>query len=168
MAKVAATHLVISCIDHRCTNDVTCAVHRLIKEGDPGEVHPEERYDFIALPGASLGAIQDMFPAWGEAFWQQVWAARALHPAIRHVFVFDHLDCGAYRMLYRHYSGLEYGDGPQAQVGAHEAVLAAFKSEAQRRFPELEVRRWVLKPTSDDRHEWRAEPLDGGTGVACK
>lgn len=169
MAKISATHLVISCIDHRCTNDVARAVGRLISKQDPDEKHPEERYDLIALPGASLGPTQTKYPAWGEAFWQQVEAALALHHDIRHVLVFDHLQCGAYRLLYAHGSGgADYGSDAQSQLRAHERVLGEFAAEVKRRFPQLEVGCWVLRPTRPGHdHDWTAHPIGGGSSVPC-
>ncbi|MBL8956176.1 MAG: hypothetical protein JNK82_35710 [Myxococcaceae bacterium] len=150
--EVDATHLVLSCIDHRCTDDLASVVHHLIDE-------PQQwnRYDHIALPGASLGIVQHMFPAWGEAFWQQFGAALTLHPKITTVLLVDHLHCGAYKLFYTAVDDREY-DGSSRD--AHDRITGRLKRKLEKRYPSLKVERWVLEPRDEDALDWRVTNLD--------
>ena len=85
------TTLCVMCIDHRFVVDGVDYFRR--------ETAPEiEDFDLIAMAGASLAGEQtSRFPNEAPGFWEQVAAARALHPNINKVIVLDHLTCGAYK-----------------------------------------------------------------------
>lgn len=154
--KVEATHIVLSCIDHRCTDDVVAVMPKIMAEGNGGTPvdFAGEKYDHLALPGASLGVMQRAFPAWGEAFWQQLAVALELHPKIHTLVVLDHMDCGAYKRL------LSLGDDAVAEKEAHRTITSELAEEVSRRHPGLTVTRWVLEPLDPPRkHTWCARDL---------
>ncbi len=154
--KVEATHIVLSCIDHRCTDDVVTVMPKIMEEGNGGVPvdYAGEKYDHLALPGASLGVMQRAFPAWGEAFWQQLAVALELHPKIHTLVILDHMDCGAYKRL------LPIGDDAVAEREAHRTITSDLADEVTRRHPGLNVSRWVLEPLDPaHKHAWCARDL---------
>lgn len=170
--KIEASHLVLSCIDHRCTDDVAHLAPMIILHGDdqrlarkerraPRETFTDEelrraaeRYDHLALPGASLGVVQAAFPAWSEAFWQQLGLALVLHPGIRTLVVLDHMDCGAYKRLL-------VIDNDADEERAHRRLTEEFARQVKARHPGLEVERWLLEPhPAGQQHTWCAYDLD--------
>lgn len=154
--RVQATHIVLSCIDHRCTNDVVDVMPKIMAEGNGGEhvALAGEKYDHLALPGASLGVMQSAFPAWSEAFWQQLALALVLHPKIHTFVILDHMDCGAYKRL------LALGDDAAKEKKAHRDITRALADEVGRRHPGLTVTRWLLEPSPPTQeHDWCARDL---------
>jgi hypothetical protein len=154
--KVEATHIVLSCIDHRCTDDVVTVMPKIMEEGNGGVPvdYAGEKYDHLALPGASLGVMQSAFPAWGEAFWQQLAVALELHPRIHTLVILDHMDCGAYKRL------LPIGDDVAAEKEAHRRITSELAEEVRRRHSGLTVTRWVLEPANPpQKHRWHARDL---------
>jgi hypothetical protein len=113
-----------------------------------------EKYDHLALPGASLGVMQSAFPAWSEAFWQQLALALVLHPMIHTLVILDHMDCGAYKRL------LALGDDAAKEKKAHREITRALAEEVTRRHPGLTVTRWLLEPSPPTQeHDWCARDL---------
>lgn len=155
--EIKATHLLLSCVDHRCTNDLARVMPRLICAREKAHYAPAdlaeaaERYDHIALPGASLGVMQTTFPAWRESFFQQLALALTLHPEIRTLVVFDHLDCGVFKRLL---PTIDLGQ----ERSAHARVTKEFADLVNARHPLLKVERWILLPR--DGHDWYAFDLD--------
>src|SRR5207249_10135500 len=74
--------LLLNCIDYRLTGATTRYM--------TGR-HMAGKYDQLVLAGASLGAKNDKFPAWGATFWEHVQVAKELHH-IKEVIVVDHRD----------------------------------------------------------------------------
>jgi hypothetical protein len=66
--------------------------------------------------------IGDLGRQWGPAFFDHLAIARLLHD-ITEVWVFDHLDCGAYKAIY-------YGDlsNPDSDVAPHVAEMVKLKA----------------------------------------
>lgn len=157
--EIKASHLLVSCVDHRCTNDLARVMPWIIcrQSKDESEQSDQqkaaERYDHIALPGASLGVVQETFPAWREAFFQQLALALTLHPEIRTLVVADHMDCGAFRRLWP-------TTCDDVEREAHETVTRAFAKLVRDRHPKLVVERWLL--VSDNKVDWY--PVDLATG----
>jgi len=145
--KIEATHLVLSCMDHRCTDDVVHQIHKIIDEEE--YPHVNERYDHLIVAGGSLGVVQKTFPAWGEAFWQQLFVARLLHPKIETIILLDHLECGAFRNFFPGYDGT---------VSAHDEVTKLLSDEILRRLKGVTVERWVLVPDRT-KHRWEPKRL---------
>lgn len=158
--RVQATHMVLSCIDHRCTNDVVDVMPKIMAALNGGEhvALAGEKYDHLALPGASLGVVQTAFPAWSEAFWQQLSLALVLHPKIHTLVILDHMDCGAFKRL------LVLGDDDAAQEKkAHRKTSRALAALVKARHPGLKVSRWLLEPSpSTQEHDWCARDLETG------
>ena len=159
--KIEATHFVLSCIDHRCTDDLQSVMSQIV---DPNGTDPYawDRWDHVALPGASIGVMQGVFPSWREAFTTQLSIALDLHPYIHTLVVVDHLECGAYRRLHSGYDS--------AQRTAHQRFTNEFKGLIQALHPKLDVRRFLLEPCDVQRKEsnlldWQAHDLDNDTCV---
>jgi len=97
-----AEALILSCIDYRFFHAIATEMKRAGLDG---------KYDMFCLAGASLGAQLDFPPSASlpnpkpflpRAHWQQVFLehlnlACQLHPNIKYVWVFEHMQCGAYR-----------------------------------------------------------------------
>lgn len=163
---VDATHLVVSCIDHRCTDDLTSIMGQIIGSDDAWD-----RYDHIALPGASLGVVQQAYGSWSQAFWEQLGIALKLHPKITTVVLVDHLHCGAYKSLYPAYKESSRDD--------HERVTAAFREQLDARkaewlkcrpceFEKLHVQRLVLEPCDETKLNWCAYDFDTKQTYLCR
>ena len=116
--------LLLNCIDYRLTEATTRYM--------TGR-HMAGKYDQLVLAGASLGAKNDKFPAWGATFWEHVQVAKELHH-IKQVIVIDHRDCGAYKVIL----GKDLSD-PKEEFAAHAAQMRALKSDIAKRHPDLGV-----------------------------
>lgn len=106
--------LLLSCMDYRLMDDVTRYM-----DG----IGMTNRYDHIILAGASLGATTSKFPAWNETFWEHLEVAIKLHH-IHKVFVMDHRDCGAYKVVLNY----DYGQDRSAETKIHFETLQALRS----------------------------------------
>jgi carbonic anhydrase len=95
LEKYEKTHfaeaMVLSCIDYRFIDNTIFFL----------EQNPvlSQKYDLTTLAGASLGYNQDKFKCWKNTFIELVELAIQLHH-IKQLIVFDHMDCGAYQLLY--------------------------------------------------------------------
>jgi hypothetical protein len=120
-----AEALLLTCMDFRLVNEIERYMEaRGLKD----------RYDHVILAGASLGALNDRFPAWGEVFWTHLDLAIQLHEVHR-VIVLDHRDCGAYKMII----GEAQVKDPEAELKAHVKQLYAFRTAVLARHPHMEV-----------------------------
>lgn len=168
--EIYATHILLSCIDHRCTNDVVRVMpgiirHSLATDSTWSDDALAEMYDHITIPGASLGVVQSTFPAWGEAFWQQLELTLAMREKVRTVILLDHMDCGAYkRLLALDAPSPDRPGSIEREREEHLRFTATLRDELLRRFSKsLRVERWLLEPTDEhwnDRHHWHARDLD--------
>lgn len=147
-SSIDATHLLLSCMDHRCTDDIVREIGVII---GADQESAKERYDHLVLAGSSLGVLQTTYPAWGETFWEHLAIARKLHPKIAHVILLDHLECGAYRTFYPGYEGDPWR--------AHDEITRKLAAKIKEVHPDLEVHRWLLIPDSSG-HTWYPRPLD--------
>jgi hypothetical protein len=91
-----------------------------------------DNYDHLILAGASLGALTDQMPAWGETFWEHLGIAIELHQ-VKRLMVMDHRDCGAYKVLL----GTEHLKTRATERAAHAEMLMALRDEAAMRHPGL-------------------------------
>jgi hypothetical protein len=80
--------LSIMCIDHRFVTRTIGFFNRPPQAG-------AERYDLVALAGASLAGVAEKLEETVPGFWQQVATAAGLHH-IHRVVLLDHMKCGAY------------------------------------------------------------------------
>lgn len=99
----------------------------------------KEKYDHIVLAGASLGALNDKKPAWGEAFWDEVEIARDLHH-VKRLIVMDHRDCGAYKA----FLNLDLAADPRRESDVHGQYLTKLRAIAKQRHPDLEVELLIM------------------------
>jgi len=124
LSSKGANALVISCMDYRFVNDSVHFFNRIGFKDD---------YNKFSLAGASLGYNQTQFPEWRETCNKHIELAQQLHD-INEVIVMDHMDCGAYRILY---------DDPtmskQEEYTLHKKNLKKFKSMINEKFPSLKV-----------------------------
>ena len=98
----------VTCIDYRFLNKDTAYV--------ANELDLFKEADILALAGASLSGVSQMFKASVPAFWEQVGLASKLH-SIQKVVVVDHRDCGAFNA--------EFGVPPnrEAETKQHRDVM---------------------------------------------
>jgi carbonic anhydrase len=119
-----AQALVLSCIDYRFVTDTVKLFNRTGLQDD---------YNKFSLAGASLGYNQTAFPEWSATFDKHVGLAKDLHD-INEIVVMDHMDCGAYRILY---------DNPsmsrKEEYDLHVKNLQQFKGLMQQKYPSLKV-----------------------------
>jgi carbonic anhydrase len=115
---------------------LTCMDYRLTSEADAfmAKRNLHHKYDHIVLAGASLGAITDKYPAWGEVFWAHLDLAVKLH-SVHRVIVLDHRDCGAYKLVL----GEQAVKDPETELKSHVKSLYALRSAVITRHPDMEV-----------------------------
>ncbi len=101
--------LLLSCMDYRLMGDVA----RYMESRGLGK-----NYDHVILAGASLGALTDKQPAWGDTFMAHVDVAIKLHH-IKQVLVMDHRDCGAYKV----FLGADLAGDPAKETEIHAEQL---------------------------------------------
>jgi len=124
-AAGATDALLLSCMDFRLMDDI---------ERYMSGRKLRDRYDHIALAGASLGAITDKYPAWSKTFWEHLDIAIKLHN-IHTVIVMDHRDCGAYKVIL----GPEHAKDPKTEKETHAAQLKKLKAQIAGKYPKLKV-----------------------------
>jgi hypothetical protein len=115
--------LLLSCMDYRLVDDIT---RYMDGRG------MANKYDHIILAGASLGAVTSKFPAWNQTFWEHLDVAIKLHH-IHKVFVMDHRDCGAYRVVFNY----DYAQDRSAERKIHAETLHALRAAIQQRHEEI-------------------------------
>ncbi len=117
--------LLLTCMDFRLANEIEAYMEaRGLRD----------KYDHVVLAGASLGALNDRFPAWTEVFWQHLDLAIELHEVHR-VMVLDHRDCGAYKMILGEASVKD----PETELKSHVKQLYALRSAILAKHPHMEV-----------------------------
>jgi len=117
--------LLLTCMDFRLVDDVETYMNaRGLKD----------KYDHVVLAGASLGALNDRFPAWSEVFWQHLDLAISLHEVHR-VMILDHRDCGAYKMIL----GEPAVKDADTELKSHVKQLYAVRSAILVKHPHMEV-----------------------------
>ena len=123
-----ATAMVLACIDPR----YTFALEQYLLN----QLDAQHTYDLFALAGSSLGAsltgttAANLRPdyTWQEVFFEHLQIAKLLHN-IQNVWVFDHLDCGAYKNFYS--PPLSGPNGPDCLQQPHINVFNLLKSQIQ-------------------------------------
>ncbi len=117
--------LLLTCMDFRLTGAVDTYMEARGLAG---------KFDHVILAGASLGALNDRFPAWAEVFWAHLDLAIQLHDVHR-VMIIDHRDCGAYKMIL----GEATVKDADTELKTHVKQLYALRSAIQTRKPGMEV-----------------------------
>lgn len=117
--------LLLTCMDYRLVDELEryMALRGLT-----------DKFDHVILAGASLGAMNDKYPAWAETFWAHLDLAIKLH-SVHRVIVIDHRDCGAYKLV--------LGEGsvkdPDTELKTHVRQLYALRSAIVSRHNHMEV-----------------------------
>jgi len=125
-----ASVLVLGCIDPRYANSLAWYLtHTQDLKGD---------YDLFTLAGASVGVLQNEFPHWGQTFHDHVGLAIALHD-IQEIWVFDHMDCGAYKKLVL--GGLEK---PDTDEKIHIEKLKELQTLLKSKYPQLGFKGYII------------------------
>jgi carbonic anhydrase len=124
-AAGATDAILLSCMDFRLMDDVE---RYMSNRGLRG------KYDHFVLAGASLGAINDKYPAWNKTFWEHLEIAIKLHN-VHTVIVMDHRDCGAYKVIL----GAEHVKDHQIETDTHAAQLKKVKNLIHEKHPKLKV-----------------------------
>ncbi|TAN48677.1 MAG: hypothetical protein EPN26_12305, partial [Rhodospirillales bacterium] len=117
--------LLLSCMDFRLLDEI-------VKYMDGRFL--TNSYDHVILAGASLGALYEKKPSWGQTFWDHVDVAQQLHH-IKKVIVMDHRDCGAYKT----FISSDNVKTPQDEFDLHAKYLKKLGSDIKFRHPDLEV-----------------------------
>ena len=93
-----------------------------------------DKYDYVILAGASLGALTDKYPAWGKTFWEHLDVAIQLHH-IKKVMVMDHRDCGAYKVIL----GEDCCKDRDKETAVHAEKLKELRTQINAKHPKLGV-----------------------------
>jgi carbonic anhydrase len=124
LSEKTAKAMVLSCMDFRFVDDKVNFLNKIGYRDD---------YSKFVLAGSSLGYNQDTFPEWSKSFDKHIELAKDLHN-IDEVIVVDHMDCGAYRILYDNPSMSK-----EEEYKLHQKNLHEFKSLINKKFPSLRV-----------------------------
>ena len=117
--------LLLSCMDYRLVNKT---------ERYMSGRKLRDKYDYVILAGASLGALTDKYPAWGKTFWEHLDVAIQLHH-IQKVMVMDHRDCGAYKVIL----GEDCCKPKDKETAAHAEKLKELRKQINDKHPKLGV-----------------------------
>lgn len=93
-----------------------------------------DRYSQFTIAGGPIGAVHPRFATWHAAFWDNLDVTVQLH-GIRQVIAMTHRDCGAAKLAFGEGA---LGTRPQ-ETAQHAQALGAFRAEAARRHPTLQV-----------------------------
>jgi carbonic anhydrase len=122
--------LLLTCMDFRLMDDI---------ERYMSGRGLRDKYDHIVLAGASLGALTNKYPAWGQTFWNHLDIAIELHH-VHKVIVLDHRDCGAYRVIL----GEDLGRDAARERMVHAAQLRRLADQIRMKHPKLEVEQLLM------------------------
>lgn len=123
-----AEALLLSCMDYRLVDDIVTYMN------GRGMVN---QYDHVVLAGGSLGAVSDKLN-WGKTFWDHLDVAIKLHH-IKKVMVMDHLDCGAYRVVF------EKDTKGDEEIALHKEQLAKLQTAIKAKYPDLGVELMIMR-----------------------
>lgn len=123
LSEKTAKAVVLTCMDFRFVNDAVYFLNKQYKDD----------YNKLSLAGASLGYNQDTFKEWGVTIDKHIELAKQLHD-VDEVIVIDHMDCGAYRILYDNQQMSK-----EEEYELHRKNLNKFRSIINEKFPKLKV-----------------------------
>lgn len=141
-AEEKTSVLLLTCMDYRYA-------HRIIDVMDSKGLR--RKYDIFILAGAAAGANQKEI--WRQALVEHIRAARLPeidHP-INRLIIFEHRDCGAYRLFF----GLEWKNvTPPVEKASHDAqvreLIKDLKGEFEKDIPNLRIDAFLLTRDEDD------------------
>jgi carbonic anhydrase len=122
--------LLLSCMDYRLIDETE---RFMTRRGY------RNKYDHVILAGAALGALTDKFPAWNKAFWEHLEVALELHK-ISKVFVVDHRDCGAYKVIL----GEDFSKDAAKEMAIHTEKLKEIEAQILQKYPKLKVELFLM------------------------
>lgn len=125
-----APYLLVTCMDFRLRDEVEKFME--LRFGP-------DQYDEVVLPGASLGALNTVFPHWRQTFEDIVKLSVELHQSTRVIFL-DHRNCGAYKKL----KGDACCDDKEKETQAHAEQFQAVRSLLKDKFPALQVETLIM------------------------
>ena len=128
LAEKTAKALVLTCMDFRFVNDTVQFLNKEYKDA----------YNKFSLAGSSLGYNQNTFPEWSITFDKHIELAKDLHD-IDEIIVVDHMDCGAYRILYDNPSMSK-----EEEYDLHRKNLDKFKAIMNKNHPSLKVSTFLV------------------------
>jgi hypothetical protein len=118
---------------------LTCMDQRLLDETVRfmNALNLQNRYDQVSLAGGAMGAhrLSSGPHNWGEVYFHHLKEAiDTLHRPIKDVFLFEHLDCGAYKYLHPDDAlKSDYINGDlQKMFHIHRTELRGFATEVDR------------------------------------
>jgi carbonic anhydrase len=123
LSEKTSKALVLSCMDFRFVNDTVYFLNKEYKDS----------YNKFSLAGASLGYNQDKFKEWGVTFDKHIELSKQLHD-IDEIVVVDHMDCGAYRILYDNENMSK-----EEEYKLHQKNLNKFRELIHKKHPSLKV-----------------------------
>jgi carbonic anhydrase len=133
--------LVLTCMDLRVLDETTEYLH---------ENGLKNEFDHFVVAGAALGVLNK--PHWGETFWDHLGLAIKLHK-IDEVHIFEHQDCGAYKLLLDPERQAECKD-PVQEKHVHHEVARALQRKILERYEgvikKVELRYIAIKAGSTD------------------
>ncbi|MDB5415137.1 MAG: hypothetical protein JWR10_3472, partial [Rubritepida sp.] len=104
-----AETFLISCIDPRLADETAFRFEALGRTN---------RYSEMRIAGAALAIVDERYPAWQSAVWDNLAATRQMH-GIRNVTLLNHRDCGAMDL----WAGRRLADDPADELRVHTEVL---------------------------------------------
>ena len=128
LSEKTAKALVLTCMDFRFVNDSVYFLNKGYKDS----------YNKFSLAGASLGYNQNTFTEWGVTFDKHIELSKDLHD-IDEIVVVDHMDCGAYRILYDNPSMSK-----EEEYNLHRKNLDKFKAIMNKKHPSLKVTTFLV------------------------
>ena len=138
MKKFYDTHsaeaIVLSCIDYRFIDNMI----EFLEKSDISE-----KYDVTALAGASLAYNQSKYEYWNKTFIDQLKLAIDLHH-IKKIIVFDHMDCGAYRIFYPKLNELSEKKRNRLEKKLHKKNIRKFFKKMGKLFPQLDQEGYLI------------------------
>jgi len=122
-----AKSFILSCIDPRFTEFLA---HFLLKNK-----MLKDNYDLVNLAGASLGANQTIYKEWKKTLKNHIDIAIQLHN-ITEFLVFDHMDCGAYKVFLNMPSDDDHT--------LHIKEIEALKKWINKHYPQLTFKGFIM------------------------
>jgi len=124
-AEAKTDALLLSCMDFRLVDET---------ERYMSGRGLRKKYDHVILAGAALGALTEKYPSWNRTFWEHLEIALQLHQ-IHEVFVIDHRDCGAYKVIL----GEDFSKDPVKETAIHATKLKDLRNQIHAKYPKLKV-----------------------------
>lgn len=123
--------LALSCMDYRLFDKTVELLHH---DCDV------DGFDYHVLAGGSLGYNQNKYECWHTSYLDHVDLAIKLHD-IQTIVVVDHMDCGAYKLLYPE---LNLQDNPILEKRLHIENIEKFINSMKYMYPQFNYNGYLL------------------------